>query len=558
MTVGLMHARQQSARFLPALRVDVRFVPQDHNFIRLFEPTMQRYLQLDRLECHLARLMNGQRSLDELTGIARQFKPDITREELEALVMNLNGAGLLDRERSTIPPPLTEPVAMPQIRARAIEPPVEIEVERADLEEATVSTPIDAIRPRAAMKIVNVETFLVDAGWRPWAFVKITTDSGIVGWGECSCTFTQFAVLGAIEDFKPLLVGTDPLAHELRFWDLYRKSRLGSVGGAAGKAIGAIECALVDIKARALGVSVSELFGGPLRDRVPLYWSHFAVNRMTGEKFLGLPPIRNLKDLAKAAREVTERGYRAVKTNLILWGDPPSADYVGFQQGAGNTDGVLTPRRLAQAVEQMKTIREVIGPEVELILDVNFNLKPESVIQLLRALEPVNLAWIELDLYDVDALLQIKQSTRTPICSLETLFYGEQFRPYFDKHCVDIVMLDTPWNGFVQAKKVGELAQLYQLNVCPHNYYSHLATFVSAHLTAVLPNVRIMEFDVDDVPWRDDLVTKPPQIVDGAMMIPSGPGRGTEVNEAELRRRVWGGAGRRAQVTVPSGDDKKR
>lgn len=524
MTVGLMHARQQSVRFLPALRGDVRFVPQDHNYIRLFEPSMQRHVQLDRLECHLARLMNGQRSLEELTNIARQFKPDVTREFLESLVMNLNGAGLLDRERSTIPPPVVEQIIEPQV----------------ELEEATVSTPIEAIRPAGrAMKIVDVETLLVDAGWRPWAFVKITTDSGLVGWGECSCTFTQQAVLGAIEDFKPLLVGADPLAHELRFWDLYRKSRLGSVGGAAGKAIGAIECALVDIKARALGVSVAELFGGPLRDRVPLYWSHFAVNRMTGEKFLGLPPIRKLADVAKAAREVTERGYRAVKTNLILWGDTPSADYVGFQAGAGNTDGVLTPKRLADAVAQMTAIRDVIGPDVELILDINFNLKPESILQLLRALEPVNLAWIELDIYDADALLQIKQATSTPICSLETLFYGEQFRPYFDKHCVDIVMLDTPWNGFVQAKKVGELAQLYQLNVCPHNYYSHLATFISAHLTAVLPNVRIMEFDVDDVPWRDDLVSRPPEIVDGAMLIPSGPGWGIEVNEAEIRRRPY-------------------
>ncbi|MEJ7602115.1 MAG: mandelate racemase/muconate lactonizing enzyme family protein [Kofleriaceae bacterium] len=553
-----MQTTQHPVRYAPALRPDVRFVAHDHQFIRLYEPTMQQFVQLDRLECHLARLMNGQRGLEELTSIARQFKPEVTQEALEQLVMNLNAASLIDHAPV---PPAVQP---PPPRARPSQPPPPpqlqpsrpIEVERQDLEESTLATPVDAIRPARAMRITNVETFLVDAGWRPWAFVKITTDSGLIGWGECSCTFTQFAVLGAIEDFKPLLVGADPLAHELRFWDLYRRSRLGSIGGAAGKAIGAIECALVDIKARALGVSVAELFGGPLRDRVPLYWSHFAVNRMTGEKWLGKAPIRTLADVARVAREVTELGYRAVKTNLILWNDPPSADYVGFQSGAGNTDGVLTPRRLADAVAQMSAIREVIGPEVELILDVNFNLKPESVVQLLRALEPVNLAWIELDLYDIDALLQIKQATTTPICSLETLFYGEQYRPYFDRHCVDIVMLDTPWNGFVQAKKVGELAQLYQLNVCPHNYYSHLATFISAHLTAVLPNVRIMEFDVDDVPWRDDLVTRSPQIVDGQMLIPTGPGWGTEVNEGELRRRPWGGTGRRSQVTVPSGDGR--
>ncbi len=402
------------------------------------------------------------------------------------------------------------------------------------------------------MRIVDVETFLVDAGWRPWAFVKISTDQGLVGWGECSCTFTQFAVLGAIEDLRPLLVGADPLAHELRFWDLYRKSRLGSAGGAVGKAIGAIECALVDIKARSLGVSVAELFGGPLRERVPLYWSHCAVNRILGERWLGKPPVRTLADVVAAAREVPERGYRALKTNLILWDGAPAVDWVGFAAGPGTTDGVLSPRRIRQTVEQMMAIREVIGPEIELILDVNFNLKPASVVQLLQALEPVELAWLELDLYDPDALRQIKEAVATPICSLETLFYGDQFLPYLTRHAVDIVMIDTPWNGFVQAKKVGELAQLHQLNVCPHNYYSHLATFISAHLCAVLPNVRIMEFDVEDVPWRDDLVTRPPEIAGGAMAIPSGPGWGTEVNEAELRRRPWGGEGRRSRVTVPS------
>jgi galactonate dehydratase len=350
-----------------------------------------------------------------------------------------------------------------------------------------------------------------------------------------------------------LLVGADPLAHELRFWDLYRKSRLGSVGGAVGKAIGAIECALLDIKARALGISVAELFGGPLRAQVPLYWSHFAVNRIIGERWLGRSPIRTISDVAEAAREVVSRGYRAVKTNLMLWDDPPTVDWVGYAPGPGNTDGVLSPRRIRQTVETLSAIREVIGPEVELILDVNFNLKPESVVRLVRALEPVNLAWLELDFYDPDAMRQIKEAVSTPICSLETLFYGDQFLPYFQRHAVDIVMIDTLWNGFAQAKKVGELAQLFQLNVCPHNYYSHLSTFIAAQLCAVLPNVRIMEFDVEDVPWRDDLVTKVPQITGGAMAVPRGPGWGTMMNEAEMRRRAWDGTGRRSRILVPTG-----
>ena len=110
-------------------------------------------------------------------------------------------------------------------------------------------------------------------------------------------------------------------------------------------------------------------------------------------------------------------------------------------------------------------------------------------------------------MYDPDAILQIKQSTSTKICTGENLFYMREYIPYFQRHAADIFMIDVPWNGFSQSKKVGDLAEVYQLNVAPHNYYSHLADFISASLCAVLPNVRIMETDVDDVPWKRDLVT---------------------------------------------------
>jgi galactonate dehydratase len=102
-----------------------------------------------------------------------------------------------------------------------------------------------------------------------------------------------------------------------------------------------------------------------------------------------------------------------------------------------------------------------------------------------------------------------------------------------------VFMIDVPWNGFSQSKKIGDLAEVYQLNVAPHNYYSHLADFISASLCAVLPNVRIMETDVDDVPWKSDLVTVQPEIVDGHIMTPTGPGWGTDLNEEVAREHAW-------------------
>jgi galactonate dehydratase len=119
------------------------------------------------------------------------------------------------------------------------------------------------------------------------------------------------------------------------------------------------------------------------------------------------------------------------------------------------------------------------------------------------------------------------------------LYYARGFLPYLQMHAADVFMIDVIWNGFSPSKKVGDLAELYQLNLAPHNYYSHLATFISASLCAVLPNIRIMEIDVDDVSWKDDLVTHAPQVVDGFMAIPTRPGWGTELNEQAAREHPW-------------------
>ena len=176
---------------------------------------------------------------------------------------------------------------------------------------------------------------------------------------------------------------------------------------------------------------------------------------------------------------------------------------------------------------------------MDINLDLNFNFKPESAMRIARVLEQFDLLWLEIDMYDPEALLQIKQSTSTKICTGENLYYMRDYIPYFELHAADVFMIDVPWNGFSQSKKVGDLAEVYQLNVAPHNYYSHLATFASASLCAVLPNVRIMEIDIDDVPWKDDLVTHAPEIKDGYMTVPTGPGWGTELNEAEVKKHLW-------------------
>jgi L-alanine-DL-glutamate epimerase-like enolase superfamily enzyme len=108
-------------------------------------------------------------------------------------------------------------------------------------------------------------------------------------------------------------------------------------------------------------------------------------------------------------------------------------------------------------------------------------------------------------------------------------------------HAVDTAIIDVPWNGFSQSFLVGQTAEAYEMTVAPHNYYSHLADLQSLHLCSVLPNVRIMEIDIDDVAWKRDLVTCPPRIENGEICVPTGPGWGAEINEEVLEAHPWPG-----------------
>ena len=388
------------------------------------------------------------------------------------------------------------------------------------------------------MKITNIETFIVDAGWRPWIFVRVDTDEGVSGWGECSDGRSPYGVTGTVRDLTPLLIGKDPRAYEMRFWDMLRGTRQ-SPGGIAAKAIAGVELALIDIKARALGISVVELFGGPTREQVRVYWSHCGTSRARNSDLLNTPPLRTMDDIAALGREVVERGYTALKTNIVIPGDPAGVYFGGFGGEPGTTDGVVTRQILRHIETLIGTFRDAVGPDVDINLDLNFNFKPESCMRIARLLEQFDLLWLEIDMYEPDAIRQIKDATSTKICTGENLFYMREFIPYFQARSADVFMIDVPWNGFAQSKKVGDLAEAYQLNVAPHNYYSHLSTCISASLCAVLPNVRIMEIDVDDVPWREDMVTHVPAIENGYLTIPTGVGWGTEMVEDVLKAHPW-------------------
>ena len=141
-----------------------------------------------------------------------------------------------------------------------------------------------------------------------------------------------------------------------------------------------------------------------------------------------------------------------------------------------------------------------------------------------------------------EALRYIRSRTSIPLATGESLFGRRDYRPFFEQGSMDSVIIDVPWNGLAESLKIAAMADAYEVNVAPHNFYSPLATMMSMHLCAVAPNVRIMEMDVDQAPWVDDLVTVKPEIRDGCVQLPTGVGWGTEVNEAAVRAHPAQGA----------------
>jgi L-alanine-DL-glutamate epimerase-like enolase superfamily enzyme len=388
------------------------------------------------------------------------------------------------------------------------------------------------------MKVTGIDTFVVDGGLRPWLFCAVRTDDGITGYGEFGTGIFPRGLPGLVADLSRLVVGKDPSPVEKLYLDMYRHARRAPYGATA-MAIAGIELALWDVKGKALGVPVHALAGGPFRERQRVYWSHVALHRATHHELLGAPPLRTMDDIAACAREVVARGFTACKTSIVFPGTPSRA----ITQGTAGPehDQVASTELIAHVVNQIATMREALGPDIDLCLDVNFNFKPSEAIRLARALEPFGLHWLEIDDQDPQALASLRSATRIPICSGEQLLTPRQYRPFFDAGAMDVVKVDIQWQGFSQARKVAELAELHELNIAPHNFNGHLGTFESLNLAAAVPNVHIMETDVEAAPWRDELFTRIPEVASGYMPIPSWPGWGTDLDEAAARKYAWKG-----------------
>lgn len=384
------------------------------------------------------------------------------------------------------------------------------------------------------VRVESIETRHCDAGWRDYHFVKLTTADGVAGWSEYDEDFGSPGVSAAIEHLAGRVVGRDGAHHERVYADLFCATR-PAAGGVVGQAIGAIENALLDAKAKTLGVPCHALLGGKVRDSIRLYWSHCATWRINHPEHYQ-PAIKDLSGVRAIGAEVRERGFTALKTNVFEYGDGTAR---GWRPGFG------TPFEPGRNVERstlrdlrahLEALREGAGPDIDILLDLNFNCATEGYLKILRELSDFDLFWVEIDSRNPRALAHVRQQSQHPISSCETLMGLRSFLPYFESEGVDVAIVDAVWNGVWQSMKIAACAEACEVNVAPHNFYGHLATMMNAHFAAAVPNLRIMEIDVDRIP-ADSEIFPPPPIEDGRLVVPDTPGWGMDPDEQALRAR---------------------
>lgn len=340
----------------------------------------------------------------------------------------------------------------------------------------------------------------------------------------------------AIDYFaENVVIGENPLEIERLYWEMWeRTTRV--LGGLAHVALAGIDNALWDIKAKSLDVPVYELLGAKKNERVRLYWSHCGTHRIFRPDVVGVSHIDSYDGIAKLGEEVVRRGFTALKINII---NPVSIGH-GYAWNRMNkvSPSDIDEDTLGDAMKIVSTFREAVGPDIEIALDAACKFNTTGAIKLGRAMEPYNLLFLEEPIPpdDPEACLNVKEGTSTPICMSEGLYSTAQYRPYLELGAIDVAMPDIAWVGLTQGKKIAGQCEKNHIPVTPHSPHSPLCTLITAHFSVSIKNLLIQKIEVDDVAWRDKVISEPLKIKNGYLEQGEKLGYGVELNLNEIRR----------------------
>ena len=372
------------------------------------------------------------------------------------------------------------------------------------------------------MKITDVKVFRMatpvhkTAGTN-WLFVRIDTDAGISGWGEGSLQYKDAALEAEILDFANFLEGKDPRRIDWIWTSLYR--RVTWAGGPVSmSAIAAIDLALWDLKAKSLDIPVWELAGGKHRDNVRVYangWFENLTEPVAGAPAETVARQASPKLHAEAALRLKDEGWSALK--FYPFGGPQT----------------ITPARIRHGIDLVAAVREAVGPDMEIAIDVRARLDPWSAGRVAKELEKFDIAWMEEPiLYDnIDAMAEFARSVNVPVSTGEQLYNRWEFRPLLETNTVRMIQPDIcHCGGFSEIRKIANMAETYYVPVAPHNSNGPISTLASLHLDMSIPNCFMQEIFVSFFDRYQELLTNPIDITDGHASVPASPGWGADID----------------------------
>ena len=362
------------------------------------------------------------------------------------------------------------------------------------------------------MKVTAIKTFICNAFRTNFVFVKVETDSGLHGWGEATLEYKELTVQAAIHDLESYLIGKDPHNIEAFRHDCYRDAYWRG-GPVLMSALAGVEMALWDIKGKALGVPCYQLLGGKVRDSVPIY-----VNGW-------FSPAKTPDEFAEKAKEVAAKKFLGCK-----W-DPFGK---AWQQ--------ISKHDLNSAMECIAKVAEVVGEDVQLLIEGHGRFDIPTAVKIGRRLEEFDIFWFEEPIPpdDKEGLKQVKDRVRVSIAAGERLYNRYEYRQFFELGCSDYIQPDISHaGGLFEMRMLGAEAEARHIGFCPHNPSGPVANAATLQLAACVPNFVMLEMMMTDVPYRAEICDEDLTIKDGRMVIPDRPGIGIDLNEKELLKHPY-------------------
>jgi galactonate dehydratase len=357
------------------------------------------------------------------------------------------------------------------------------------------------------VKIVDVKTIVVGAPWRDLTFVELVTDEGLTGVGEVRMVNKTETLVACVGELAPrYVIGSDPFDVERLAWNV-EQGEYGRAGEIAMSALAAFDLASWDLIGQALEVPLWKLLGGCFRERVPAYANGWYQAEREATRF------------AELATGVVERGYRAMKVDPF---------------GAASVE--LSTQELRLSVDLAEAVRDAVGADVDIMIEMHGRFSPATAIRVAKALEPMEPAWIEEPVGpgNASALRRVKEATTLPIATGERIHNLGEFRQLFEEGTVDVVQADlTHFGGFLSMKRLAGWAGAYYLQMAPHNVCGPVATMANIHFAVSTPNYKVLEhFNDFSDPWVFDLVDHPPRVdpTDGCFGVPQRPGLGLQLD----------------------------